>query len=462
MARASRRSLSRSAVAAYLCICVALLLLLGLTIWGSYRDIRALRATLLEAEIGRLRSHAERTVGRIEQEFEIEGTTPLDNLEHDGWLRRHWERDIQQDERRLYAAIISNKGKVILHSDVSRAGESLRGNWYNRVLFEVGEDVVETDSPALTSGELAYEVNVPIEVDGGEVADYHAGFAVDWFEQWTSDKQNAFLRRRALLTGGVLLIVALATTSLYYIASHSITLRRAVDSASVNRATEVGKLAAGLAHEIRNPLHAIQLNLHSFRRAQQREAGLPPGEIAKMLDQSIREIERIEHLMQQLVGFATPDEPGSEVINVASEIQEVVEFIRQEMLDMGVCLDAQLSSSPVWVQIDQGRLRQIMLNLLQNAQQAMDGSGRIVVGLARRRGRVELEIADDGPGIAAEDLDRIFEPFYSTKSDGSGLGLALVKRFIDEIDGEIRCEPNMPKGVTFRITLREARPPRKA
>lgn len=430
--------------------------------WESYRDMKFLHATLLEFEIDRLRSHAQRTVGRIEQDLEIRAATDLQALDHDGWLHQYWKRVIPVGERRLYAAVVNADGKVLLHSDAAHEGKRLPSNWYKRVLVDVGEDVFETDSPTLALDRLAYDIRVPIEIDGRELGEYHTGFDVDWFENWSEEKQSTFVRRRSLLIGAVLLIVLLATTSLYYIASHSLSLRRAVDSASLDRATEVGKLAAGLAHEIRNPLHAIQLNLHSFRRAHEQKADLSPEETTKLLEQSTREIGRIEQLMQQLVGFATPDEPRDEIIDVASEIRDVDEFIEQEMLRKNIELQTRLPSRPVWVQMDHGRLRQVMLNLLQNAQQAMEDGGRIEVELANRRGRAEISVSDNGPGISEQDHNRIFEPFYSTKSDGTGLGLALVKRFVNEVDGEIHVDSNSNDGVTFRIVLPESDPPKKS
>jgi signal transduction histidine kinase len=461
MAPASKK-LSYSAVAAYLCVCVALLFLLGLTMWGSYRDMQSLRAGLLEAEIDRIRSHAQRTVGRIERELEVRSVKDLEDFGESNWLRRYWKRVIPREERRrAYAAVVSPHGDLLAHSVPSKQGKQLPRNWYNRVLFEVGEDVVETQSPALALSELAYDVRVPIELDGGEIGDYHSGFDVHWFEQRIQQTQTSFLRRRALLLGSVISIVLLATASLYYIAWHSVMLRRAVDSASIARATEVGKVAGGLAHEIRNPLHAILMNLHSLRRVHEQEAELPAEEITKMLDQSSSEIARIEQLLRQLTGFAAPDEPRNEVIDLNAEVRDVVDFISHEMMGRDITLKTSLPASPVWVQMDRGRLRQVMLNLLQNAQQAMKEGGNIHVGLSSRRGRVELTVVDDGPGVPAEDRERIFEPFYSTKQDGTGLGLSLVKRFIDEVDGEVDCEANAQGGVTLRVKLPEASPPRR-
>jgi signal transduction histidine kinase len=340
--RIARKSFNRSAVAAYGCICLALVLLFGLSVWS----------TLLQAEVARLRSHAERTVGRLERDLEA--------------------------------------------------------------------------------------------------------------QEYSADQQSRFLRQRAILLGSVSLIVLLAAAALYYIATHSIFLRRAVSSAHLERNAEISRLAAGLAHEIRNPLYAIRLNLHTFQRSQREGSELEPDEMKRMLEQSGREIDRIDQLMRELVGFATPEEPRDEVIDLTSELQGIVDFIDQEMVRSGVEVSTELPRRGVLVRFDSGRLRQIMLNLLQNAADASQANGRVAVVVKVRSGNAEITVTDNGRGVLDADRKRIFEPFFTTKSDGTGLGLALVKRFVEQADGEIHCENNPIGGTIFRIRLHEhSRPQEK-
>ncbi|HRX83258.1 MAG TPA: ATP-binding protein, partial [Pirellulaceae bacterium] len=344
-------------------------------------------------------------------------------------------------------------GNVLLHSDSNRIGERLSRQWYDRLATEAGNLVVETRSNALTDGERALDIRVPIAFGDQEVGEYHAGFDMAWFESWSSARQGVVLSHRTLLFGAVLLIVMLATTSLYYIATHSVFLRRAVNTAQLERTAEISQLAAGLAHEIRNPLHAIRLNLHTFGRAQDSGSTLAPAEIKTMLDQSSREIERIDRLMQELVSFATPEVPRDELIDLKAELKGVVEFIDQELLRNNVRVKTELPPQPVFVRFDSGRLRQILLNLLHNAAYASPSQGQIIVAVAVRGPAVEIRITDNGSGVADADRERIFEPFFTTKSDGTGLGLALVKRFVDDADGEIVCEHNPSGGAVFRIRL---------
>ncbi len=113
-----KKSLTKSAWSAYLCICVALLLLLSLGVWSAYRDVRYLRTTLLQAEVSRLRSHAARTVGRIERDLEQRAEfTGLEDVDREGWLRRHWAEFIPRQGEQLYAAIIDGQHTIVHHSD---------------------------------------------------------------------------------------------------------------------------------------------------------------------------------------------------------------------------------------------------------------------------------------------------------------------------------------------------------
>ncbi|MEX0820135.1 MAG: ATP-binding protein, partial [Pirellulaceae bacterium] len=448
-------SLNRSAVAAYGCICIALVLLLGTSVWNTYCEVRSFRSTLLQAEVTRVRARAERTVGRLERELESQDELDLSLLARNNWLRDYWLRVIPQEEQRLYAAIVDRQGRVVLHNSPDRVGGQLARQWYDRLAPEAGEWVVETRSAALTAGQRALDVRVPIVYGDREVGEYHTGFDLNWFDEFSAAQRSGFLRQRLLLLGSVVSIVLLAAMSLYYIATHSVFLRRAVSTAHLERTAEIGQLAAGLAHEIRNPLHAIRLNLHTFQRSQQSDSSLEPEEMKTMLEQSSREIERIDRLMQELVGFAMPEAPRDELIDLKAELQGILDFIDQEMVRNQVEVRAELPPRSVLVRFDPGRLRQIMINLLHNAAAASESNGRVMVALAARGGQAEITVADHGSGVSDADRERIFEPFYTTKSDGTGLGLALVKRFVDEADGEIHCEHNPGGGTIFRIRVPE-------
>lgn len=346
------------------------------------------------------------------------------------------------------------------HRDLQRVLRPVR--WFRRppvvILFAVTEAVFLLIAPTGHQTSVAGidhrpivtdEIRVPIEVD-------HTGYAAAEVDPWLLEGEVLFRDGRFLVMLVVLVAALASVAASYFFASQSKVPREEVTEAAVNHATDVGKLVAGLAHEIRNPLHAIRLNLHTVRRIHEKQLALPPEEMAAMLEQSVREIDRIEHLLKQLLGFATPDEPREELIDVGLEVRDMVEFIHQEMLDSAIETETRIPREAILVSTDRGRLRQVMLNLLENARQAMSTGGCISVCVEREEGRVEIRVSDTGPGIPEADRARIFDPFFSTKAGGTGLGLAMVKRFVREAQGEIMCESRSPNGTTFRILLPEA------
>jgi signal transduction histidine kinase len=462
MTRVERQSVNRLSVAAYCCIGAALLLVLLLGGWGAFRDIKAVQKFALQEEVGEIRSHALRTVGRLERGLEDANSSPVSELLNDDtWLRQYWKRVIPREERRLYAAIVDSTGKVLMHSDPAIEGRLLERNWYERVVGEAGGDVFETKSDSLSAGRRSFDIRVPIDVGDREIAEYHAGFDVDWFQGFVAGRRAQILWRWTVVIGGILLVVALAGTSLYYIAHRSASMRGFLDMVQLQRVTELGQVAAGLAHEIRNPLHAIRLNLHALARTRNGRAKLAPDEVSAVIEQSNQEISRLDRLIEELLGFAKPEEARDERVDLTNALDATLSFVKQEMERKGITISGDLPREQVIVRVDPARLRQIMLNLLMNAKDAVDEGGRIEVSLVRRNGRVEINVSDNGPGVSTDDREHIFEPFYSTKDGGSGLGLALAKRFVDEAGGKISCEANASSsGTVFRVSLPAADAPK--
>lgn len=448
-----RRSLNRFSVAAYTCICLALALVILLGVWGAYRDVGASRETALQKEIATIQSHAVRTVGRIERGLEHE-PDPMDlaSVRDDPWIRRFWQRVIPFEGRRLYAAIVDSNGMVEMHSDPELEGRRLEQSRTGQIRADVAEGVIETQSRALSDGRPAYDICVSIDAGTNKVGEYHAGFDVDWFEEQASMIRGQILRRWAFVIGGIVVVVLLAGASLYYIAYRSAAMRNVAEMVQLQRVTELGQVAAGLAHEIRNPLQAIRLNLHALARMQNGRAKRDADGVSAIITESNEEIVRLDRLIEELLGFAKPDEAREKDIDLSSELDATLSFVGQEMQSSGVELRTQLPDRRVMVRMDPTRLRQIMLNLLMNAKEATGENGKIDVGLVSRDERVEIHVTDDGPGIAEEDRQHIFDPFYTTKESGSGLGLALVNRFVEEADGRIDCESSGSR-TTFCVSL---------
>ncbi len=437
-------------------IALALVMLLALTGWQFAKDVHSLAQELLLEQIRTVRSEAVHVVGRIEQVLESKSVSllePLGELEEATKLR---SPIADHPDRYPYSAIVNSQGVIVWHTDRQEEGRQLGREWYESVAYDLGTDVVKTKSSTLTGGVAAYDIHVPIFVAGTDVGSYHVGLSESWFNQWSKQTRRAYLFRGLVWLGLVTLVVAAAAASLAYLTCRISLLRTTVTETYMRAASELGRLSAGLAHEIRNPLHALRLNLHAFRRTQQDPSALEPQEIGRMLDESSHEIDRIDKLLQQLINFATPAQSRKEAFNLNAELEGVVDFIGQELRRSNVNVHLAVPKCPVSIRMDPARLRQIMLNLLHNARDAMPKGGCIDVQLTRQDSHVEIAVADEGSGIADADLPHIFEPFFTTSDAGTGLGLALVKRFVREAGGDITCETNDPHGTRFCVRLTAA------
>ena len=218
------------------------------------------------------------------------------------------------------------------------------------------------------------------------------------------------------------------------------------------RLAAVGKMAAVITHEVRNPLSSIGLNAELLEEDLR---GSHASSEAIALSQKIqREVDRLTSITEEYLRFARLPRPRLEKEQMNDIVVGVIEFQRDDLETRGVSVTTQLASALPLVTADEAQLRQALLNLFRNAADAM-GSGGGVLRVTTRRadGGVEVRVADSGPGIAAEHLPHIFEPFFSTKEGGTGLGLALTQQIIAEHGGRIDVTSGAGEGTTFVMTL---------
>jgi signal transduction histidine kinase len=218
------------------------------------------------------------------------------------------------------------------------------------------------------------------------------------------------------------------------------------------RLAAVGRISAQITHEIRNPLNAIGLNaeLLAEELAQSRSA---PPEAVTLVAAISREVDRLNGVAEEYLRFARPPRlsPGRHDLNEI--LASLLDFLAPELQAAGVEVVRALAPGPLPVRGDEGQLRAVFLNLLRNSREAMPGGGRITVRTARRGGTIEAGVADTGGGIPPGDLTRVFEPFYSTKERGTGLGLAFAQQVVSEHGGEIGCDSAVGRGTTFTLRL---------
>ena len=215
-----------------------------------------------------------------------------------------------------------------------------------------------------------------------------------------------------------------------------------------DRLASLGRMSANIAHEIRNPLASMTgaievLTGSSTINADERES----------LRQIVtRESERLNRIIKDFLAYARPTPLQRARTDIAALLDDVLVLLEHRPLPDDVKL-VRTFTSPLWADVDANALRQSLWNLCLNAVEAMPEGGELSVGASARAARIEIWVADTGRGIAPKDMGHIFEPFYSTKTEGSGLGLALVHRVIADHGGGVDVRSLPGAGTTITLTL---------
>lgn len=216
---------------------------------------------------------------------------------------------------------------------------------------------------------------------------------------------------------------------------------------------EIAGLAGGLAHEIRNPLSTMRLNLELL--AEELAASDAPRDrrMRVKLQTIQRECSRLEQILNDFLRFARAGVLELAPASLNDEVREFIEFYRPRAVERGIELSPHLAAHLPPVKLDAGLFRQVLTNLAQNAEQAMPDGGRLEFFTFERDGQVVLEMIDNGSGMDERTQARIFEAFFSTRPDGSGLGLPTVRKIVEAHGGAIRCQSEVGRGTRFSIAL---------
>jgi signal transduction histidine kinase len=210
----------------------------------------------------------------------------------------------------------------------------------------------------------------------------------------------------------------------------------------------LGELATGLAHEIRNPLAGIAGVIEIIGR------DLPSTSPARTVVKDVRqEIARINHIVTDLLQTARPHPPRVYKSDLNTTVEHAVMLGRQQALAKSVEISLQKDSSLPEVEHDSDQIHQVLLNLLLNALQAIEVNGKIKVTVKPQGTMAIVEVSDNGRGIAPDHLPNIFRPFYTTKGDGTGLGLSLARRIVEDHRGRIDVTSTVGQGTTFVVVL---------
>ncbi|MCL5882384.1 MAG: ATP-binding protein, partial [Actinobacteria bacterium] len=214
------------------------------------------------------------------------------------------------------------------------------------------------------------------------------------------------------------------------------------------RLAALGQLTAGLAHELRNPLGVIKASVQMLE--QEMDSGCGDAELTHVM---VQEIDRLDSVVNALLDFGRPSESQFGTVDTARVMGEVVLLTKQFARQQGVEVKNDLPAGLPQIWADEDRLKQIFVNLISNAIQAMPDGGSLTMDGIARDGYLRISFADSGIGMSPEEKERIFDPFHTTRAEGSGLGLSIVHRIIDAHQGFISVDSEPGKGSTFVVGL---------
>jgi signal transduction histidine kinase len=213
-----------------------------------------------------------------------------------------------------------------------------------------------------------------------------------------------------------------------------------------NALVQLGKMAAVVAHEVRNPLAGIKGALQVIG------GRLPAaGQEQAIVNDIIARLDTLNAIVQDLLLFARPIQPALATVPVSAVIEETVRLFRQDLSMAGVTVDVE--RSPALVTVDAQQLKLVLLNLLLNGAQAMRGRGRIIVRTTRGESTHTIQIIDEGPGLPAEAREHLFEPFFTTRHRGTGLGLVTARRIMEAHGGRVSLDCPPGGGTVAALTL---------
>jgi signal transduction histidine kinase len=231
-------------------------------------------------------------------------------------------------------------------------------------------------------------------------------------------------------------------------------------STSRRQVEELARLTGELAHEIKNPLSTVKVNLRLIAEELDSVASDTAGDSRQRLARAKRklsvvqqETDRLEKILEGFLKYVGRTELNTARTDINELVGEVVDFYFPQARSHSITLRLSLNESPLICKVDSAVMKQVLLNLFINAQQAIDRDGEIMVRTAKSVNVVRITVSDTGRGISPDRLPRLFQPFFSSRPDGTGLGLATAKRIIEAHGGKISVASEPGKGTEFTIEL---------
>ncbi len=377
------------------------------------------------------------------------GATP-DSFMADSWNEitdmRYSLRLLAERNNLESVMIIDLLGKVLLDS----AGEFYPGEDF--ALLELDQDEMQIAMSGVPSTTIYYRVGdsshkrcyIPLKNSEGKVT---ALLRIEASQDYFQDIRNV---QEALIWVGAVILALLSVLGFLFYRMLKALMETRESLAFADRLKSIGALAAGLAHEIRNPLGIIRITVESLAEE------LPENpEQQALLKSILEETDRLNHLVSQFLQFAGPsDSSGASFCQPDRLIEAVIDMARKDISRHSLTVFKDIEPDLPQAAVGEKGLKQVLLNLILNARDASPEGGAITVSCRRKRRGIIIEIQDQGPGIPPENRELIFDPFFTTKEGGTGLGLFVSRMIIQQCGGELSVDsPPGGQGTCARIVL---------
>ena len=228
------------------------------------------------------------------------------------------------------------------------------------------------------------------------------------------------------------------------------TAQQTIESERLNALT---LLAAGVAHEIGNPLNSLHIHLQLMERSLRNSDDGAKAELQQSIDIARSEVNRLDSIVTQFLRAIRPSRPQLHPENLNAIVEEAVRFFMPELQDREIAVEQELRSDLPVLQLDRDQMKQAFYNVIKNSLEAMHRHGTLRIGTDMDDTHVIVRFVDTGGGMSAESLGRVFEPYFTTKPSGTGLGLLIVRRIVREHGGELSIESPQGKGLAVTIRL---------
>ncbi len=369
-------------------------------------------------------------------------------------------RSITEEDIRFLTAFSNNVASAIenarLFEQVKLTEQELENIFesISDLVYFIGEDYVVKNINKAVSKRLG---KPPEEIIGKKCYEVFHGTKEPWAEcphQKTVEMREAFVKEvQDPYMGGTFIISSspifdmtgqfMGTVNVVSDITELNTLRQRV--VKTERMAALGEVAARVAHEIRNPL----VSLGGFAKRLEKKL---EGNLKEYADIISKEVERLEDILNDILSFVKETRIRKEAVYSNRLMEDVISLIGPEIAEKNITLVREFGE-PLELFVDPNRIRDALLNIMKNAVQAIGTNGTIMLRTYRKNKFCVLEIKDTGPGIGQEDLPFIFDPFYTTKKGGTGLGLTVTHRIIEEHEGNIEVESRPGAGSTFRVLI---------